>query len=290
MRKRRVSYVGALGLALAVAIPGSAMAAGTQSVEAGFLPQANATVPIPPPSVNLGNKDSKAGTLFTRLFLEGFAAPVPEAAVFDIHAPEELKFNTKGLAQCDPAAIRNQSADAAKQICADSLIGSGFAEAFLGGPTLRGDTVLFNGTEQNGNPTVLFHSTAGTPVTLVSEMQQSPLPGFGTLFHTLVAQSAGGGVPDGIPIVDTGFTISKKYTDKQLKKKATKLKKKAKKAKKKGNAKKAKKLKKKAKKKKKKSKKSWVQARCTDSELTTQINVTYVSGPPQTDSTTQACS
>jgi hypothetical protein len=112
-------------------------------------------------------------------------------------------------------------------------------------------------------------------VTLVSATQDSPLPGFGTLFHTLVAQSAGGGVPDGIPIVDTGFTISKKYTDKKTLKKA-------KKAKKKGNTKKYKKLKKKA-------KKSWVQAKCTDGELTTQINVTYVSGPAQTASTTQAC-
>jgi len=276
MRKRRIGYLGALGLALAVAIPSTAMAAGTQSVEAGFLPQFNANIPQPPPNADVGSKDSKAGTLFTRLFLEGFAAPVPEAAVFDIHAPEELKFNTKGLAQCDPATIRNQSADAAKQLCADSLIGSGSAEAFLGGPTLTGDTALFNGTEQNGSSTVLFHSTAGTPVTLISEMQNSPLPGFGTLFHTLVAQSAGGGVPDGIPIVDTGFTISKKYTDKKLKKKA-------KKAKKQGNTKKAKKL-------KKKSKKSWVVGRCTDGELTTQINVSYVSGPAQTDSATQTCS
>jgi hypothetical protein len=276
MRKRRISYVGALGLALAVAIPGSALAAGTQRVEAGFLPQANATIPIPPPNADIGSKFSKKGTLFTRLFLEGPANPVPEAGVFDIHAPEELKFNTKGLATCNPDDIRNQSADAAKQICDDSLIGEGSATAWLGGPTLTAPTVLFNGTKQNGNSTVLFHSTAGTPVTLISEMQNSPLPGFGTLFHTLVAQSAGGGVPDGIPIVDTGFTISKKYKDKKLLKKA-------KKAKKKGNTKKAKKLKKKA-------KKSWVQAECTDGELTTQINVSYVSGPAQSDSTTQTCS
>ena len=40
------------------------------------------------------------------------------------------------------------------------------------------DVALFNGTPQNGHPTVLFHSNAGTPVTLVSEMQNSPLPGF----------------------------------------------------------------------------------------------------------------
>jgi hypothetical protein len=276
MRKRRISYVGALGLALAVAIPGSAMAAGTQSVDAGFLPQFTNNVPFPTPSQDLGNKDSKAGALYTRLYLAGFAAPVPEAAVFDIHAPDELKFNTKGLAQCDPETIRNQSAENARALCPDAEIGSGFAEAFLpNGDTLRGDTVLFNGTKQNGFSTVLFHSTAGTPVTLISEMQKSPATG-GTLFHTLVAQSAGGGVPDGIPIVDTGFTISKKFVDKKLKKKA-------KKAKKQGNTKKAKKL-------NKKSKKSWVQGKCTDGELTWRIIVSYVGGGSQTDSVTQHCS
>jgi hypothetical protein len=275
MRKRRISYVGALGLALAVAIPGSAMAAGTQSVEAGFVPEFNTTVPIPPPTLDLPPGYTKAGTLYTRLFLQGPANPVPEAAIFDIHAPEELKFNTKGLAQCNPNTIRNQSADQAKALCGDALIGSGFAEAWLGGPTLRGDVALFNGTKQAGFSTVLFHSTAGTPVTLVSEMQNSPLPGYGTLFRTRVAQSAGGGVPDGIPIVDTGFTISKKYTDKQILRKA-------KKAKKQGNTKKYRKL-------KKKSKKSWVQARCTDGAGVTRVEVTYTSGPPQSDETVQPC-
>jgi hypothetical protein len=277
MRKRRISYVGALGLALAVAIPGTALAAGTQTVEAGFQPEFNASnvTQQPPPSVNVGDKPSKAGTLYTRLFLQGPANPVPEAAIFDIHAPEELRYNTKGLAQCDPNAIRNQSADQAKQICSQSVIGQGFAEAWLGGPTLRGDTVLFNGTPQNGHPTVLFHSTAGTPVTLVSEMQPANRPGFGTLFRTRVAQSAGGGVPDGIPIVDTGFTISKKYTDRKLLKKA-------KKAKKQGNTKKSKKLRKKA-------KKSWVQARCTDGTAVTRVEVTYTEGPAQSDETVQNC-
>jgi hypothetical protein len=275
MRKRRISCVGALGLALAVAIPGSAMAGGTQTAESGFLPQFNANVPQPPPTANLGDKDSTAGTWYVRLFIANYSAPVPEAAIFDIHAPEELKFNTKGLAQCNPATIRNQSADQAKALCADSLIGSGRAEAYLGGPTLPGDVALFNGTPQNGHPTVLFHSTAGTPVTLIAEAQQSPLPGYGTLFRTRVAQSAGGAVPNGIPIVDTSFTLSKKYTDKQIKKKA-------KKAKKQGNTKKYKKL-------IKQSKKSWVQGRCTDGEMTIRTDVTYVSGPPQTDSSTQAC-
>jgi hypothetical protein len=275
MRTRRFVGLGCLGVALALVIPGSAMAAGIQRVEAGFVPEFNSTVPIPPPTLMEPPGYTKGGTLYTRLFLQGYGRPVPEAAIFDIHAPDELKFNTKGLPQCNPAAIRNQSADAAKQICADALLGSGYADAYLGGPTLHGDTVLFNGTPQNGNRTVLFHSTAGTPVTLISEMQDSPLPGHGTLFRTRVAQSAGGAVPDGIPIVDTGFTISRRYTDRKLLKKA-------KRARKQGDTKKFKKL-------KKQSKKSWVQARCTDGAGVTRVEVTYTSGPPQSDETVQPC-
>jgi hypothetical protein len=280
MRKRRISYVAALGLALAVAIPGSAMAAGDQKVQAGFLPEFNATIPIPPPTLNEPPGYSKAGTLYTRLFLEGFGDDPFSAAIFDIHAPEELKFNTtpsgpKGLAQCDPAAIDGRSPEEAQSICKDSFLGKGDATAFGGPGLLIPATVsLFNGTEAGGNPTVLFHSSVGNFV-LVSQMQDSPLPGFGTLFRTPVAISAGGQVPDGNPITDTDFTLSKKYTDKKILKKA-------KKAKKKGNTKKYKKL-------KKKSKKSWVQARCTDGTAVTRVEVSYLNGADQSAETTQNC-
>jgi hypothetical protein len=279
MRKRRVSYLGALGLALALAIPGTAMAAGDQEVQAGFLPQFNASIPQPAPTANIGDKPSKGGTLYTRLFLApgSFGNDPFSAAIFDIHAPEELKFNTKGLDRCNPAAIEGRSPEEAQQICATSFLGEGTAEAFGGpGPILIPATVsLFNGTPQNGNSTVLFHSSVGAFV-LISQMLDSPRPGFGTLFRTPVAISAGGAVPDGNPITDTAFTLSKKYTDKKLLKKA-------KKAKKQGNTKKYRKL-------KKKSKKSWVQGTCTDGELAIRIDVTYLGGAqPQNDTATQPC-
>jgi hypothetical protein len=285
MRKRRISYLGALGLALALAIPGTAAAAGTQRVEAGFLPQFDAQIPIPPPTANLGSKHSKAGTLYTRLFLEDFGDSPSSAGVFDIHAPEELKFNTKRLAQCDPATIRGQSPDNARALCDDSFLGLGDATVYAGGVLVGAEVSLFNGTRSNGFPTVLFHSSAGGGPVIISEMQDSPLPGFGTLFHSLVAQGAGGPVPNATPIVDTDFTLSKKYKDKKIAKKAKKTKKKAKKA----SGKKAKKLKKKARKLKKKSKKSWVQARCTDGTAVTTVTATYVTGPPQSAETTQEC-
>jgi hypothetical protein len=285
MRKRRMSYLGALGLMLALAIPGTASAAGTQQVQAGFVPEVNGTVPIPPPVLDLPPGFTKGGTLYTRLFLTNFGTDPSSAAVFDIHAPEELKFNTKGLAQCDPATIRGQSPDSARSLCDDAFLGLGDATVFAGGVLVPAQVSLFNGTQQNGNPTVLFHSSAGGGPVIISEMQDSPLPGHGVLFHSLVAQAAGGPIPNATPIVDTDFTLSNQYTDQKIAKKAKKTKKKAKKA----SGKKAQKLKKKAKKLKKKSKKSWVQAECTDGAGVTRVEVTYVSGPPQSAETTQEC-
>jgi hypothetical protein len=274
-------------LALALVIPGTAGAAGTQRVEAGFLPEFNANVPFPPPVLEEPPGFTKAGTIRIRLFLENYGNNPFSAGIFDIHAPNELRFNTKGLAECDPADIQGQSDEGAREICEDALIGQGSATAFLPpSSSLTGGTSLFNGTPQNGNSTVLFHSTAGTPITLVSQMLDSPLPGYGTLFRTPVARSAGGQVPDGTPIVDTGFTNSKKYTDKKLAKKAKKLLKKAKQA----SGSKAKRLKQKANKLKKKSKKSWAVARCTDGVLKTRVEVSYTDGSNQSAETTgQQC-
>jgi hypothetical protein len=280
MRKRRISYLGALGLALALAIPGTAAAGGTQNGESGFLPQANSTIPLPPPPVQLDdNKFSKNGTFRTHLYQTGISPVVPSTATIDIHADEDIKFNTKGLAQCNPEDIRNVGEDVALQTCRDALIGRGSAQAAFAAsatPLTPGTVLLFNGTKQNGNPTVLFDSLAPVPgLVIVSEMKQSQLPGYGTVFSSPVAVSAGGPVPDGTPIIDTDFTLSKKYKDKKLIKKA-------KKAKKKGNTKKAKKLRKKA-------KKSWAQARCTDGELNQTVRWTHVSDPPQEDVRSQEC-
>jgi hypothetical protein len=264
MRKHRIWCLGALGLALALVIPGTAGAAGTQRVEAGFLPEFNANVPFPPPVLEEPPGFTKAGTIRIRLFLENYGNNPFSAGIFDIHAPNELRYNTKGLAECDPADIQGQSDEGAREICEDALIGQGSATAFLPpSSSLTGGTTLFNGTPQNGFPTVLFHSTAGTPIT----------------------RSAGGQVPDGTPIVDTEFTNSRKYTDEKIAKKAKKTKKKAKKA----SGSKAKKLKKKAKKLKQKSKKSWTQARCIDGEAVTRVVVTYTDGSTQGAEDTQEC-
>ena len=293
MRKRRIGLIGALGVALVAAIPGTALAGGTFKVDSGFSPEIDAGITFPPPVADIGSKQSKGGTLRVGLPLENPTPVLPSTGVINIHSPEELTYETKGLAQCDPADITGQSEAGALAACDDALVGEGSAinaSAATGAQLPVGKVLLFNGTPQNGNPTVLFDSLFPIPGTvIVSEMQNSPLPGFGTVFVAKVAVSSGGPVPDGVPIVDTQFTNSKKFTDEKLKKKSKKLKKKAKKAKKQGNKKKYKKLNKKSKKKKKQSKKSWVTGKCTDGELTTRVDWDLVGGGTQTDSTTQAC-
>jgi hypothetical protein len=252
------------------------MASGTQNAEAGFSPEKNAAVNFPVPPANIGSGFSKNGTIREHLFLSGIVGAPPALQTVDIHSPEELKFTTKGIDQCDPASIEGQTPDQARAICQRAQLGTGQAAAF-GIPT-PGPVTLFNGTTQNGNPTVLFHTfTANVPIVLISELQNSPLGSpYGKMFHTPVSTTVGGGVPPGIVITDTDFTLSKTYKDKKLLKKA-------KKAKKRGDTKKAKKLKKKA-------KKSWVTAECTDGTLSTRVD--FIHAPPEpTQSPTeeQAC-
>ena len=141
MRKRRICYVGALGLALAVAIPGSAMGQDVQNIEAGFPPQANANVVFGQPA-SLSSQPSKTGTLRITTFLSG-TGPAPSLQTVDIHLPEELTINGKGLPQCDPAAITGQPPDAARAACSKSLVGTGFATVL--GVSAPGTSLLFNG-------------------------------------------------------------------------------------------------------------------------------------------------
>jgi hypothetical protein len=246
MRKHRVCYVGALGLALAVAVPATAMASGIQNNDSVFSPQKNANLGLPAPTVNLSGKFSKNGTIREHLFLSNIVGSPPALQTVDIHAPEELKFTTKKLKKCDPAAIGGQTPDAARAACRKAQIGQGQTAAF--GIPGAGEVTLFNGTKQNGNPTVLFHTfTANVPIVLVSEIRNSPLGSpYGKVFHTPVSTAVGGGVPPGIVIEDTDYTISKTWT---------------------------------VKKGKRKKKVSWVTGKCTDGALETRVD--FIHAPPE---------
>jgi hypothetical protein len=244
MRKSRIWYVGALGLALAVAIPGSAMGQDVQNMEAGFSPQKNANV-VFGQTANLSSKFSKKGTLRVNTFLSG-TGPPPSLQIADIHLPEELKFNTKGLKRCNPAAIAGLVADQAKAACKKSLVGTGLAQ-ILHVP-VQGSALLFNGTKQNGNPTQLIHISVGAapPVTLIGELRNSPLGSpYGKVLHVPVNPPAGP-VPPGITVERTELTkISKTFT---------------------------------VKKKGKKKKKNYVSGKCTDGTLSYRAD--FIHAPP----------
>jgi hypothetical protein len=265
MRKRRICYVGALGLALAVAVPATAMASATQNIEAGFSAQKNANI-VFGQNANLSSKFSKSGTLRVNTFFSDIVGTPPALNTADIHLPEEMKFNTKGLDECNPADIAGLAAGDATAACKKPLVGTGLATLFNVG--VQGQSLLFNGTKQNGNPTTLVHISVGAapPVTLVGELRNSPLGSpYGQVLHVPVSETAGGPVPSGISVTRTELSqISKTFKDKKLLKKA-------KKAKKKGNTKKAKKLKKKA-------KKSYVSAKCDDGTLSYRAD--FIHAPP----------
>jgi hypothetical protein len=246
MRKHRFCYVGALGLALAVAGPATAMASGIQNNDSAFSSQKSASPTLPAPTADLSDKFSKNGTIRQHLFLTNVVGSPPALETVDIHAPEELKFTTKKLKKCNPAAIQGKTPDAARAVCRKAQIGQGQAVVF--GIPAAGAITLFNGTKQNGNPTVLFHTfTANVPIVLVSEIRNSPLGSpYGKVFHTPVSTAVGGGVPPGIVIEDTDFTISKTWT---------------------------------VKKSKRKKKVSWVTGKCTDGALETRVD--FIHAPPE---------
>jgi hypothetical protein len=258
-----MTYAAALALAVAMAVPASASAVNDQNIEAGFQPQTNANVVFGQPA-SLSNKPSKKGTLRAALFFSDIVGTPPSLETVDVHLPEEMKIDGKGLPQCRPEQLEGQTPENATAACKKSLVGNGFATAL--GLTEQGDALMFNGTGQ----TILVHIfTANVPIVLVGELRSSPLGSpYGQVLHVPVSTSAGGGVPPGIVVTRTEFTqISKAFKDKKLVKKA-------KKAKKQGNTKKAKKLKKKA-------KKTFVSASCTDGTLSYRADFDHA--PPAAD-------
>jgi hypothetical protein len=77
---------------------------------------------------------------------------------------DDLKFNTKGLPQCDPNQLAGTTTAGAKTICGKSQVGQGSATACLAGGQGSPCSVLpvvvtaFNGKPQGGKPTIVLHS------------------------------------------------------------------------------------------------------------------------------------
>lgn len=248
MRKRRICLSAVLGLSLALAVPGAAVAAtGEQNVEAKFSP-----------SKLDKKKFSKKGKLFTRTFISPDTIgtdPVTASTVF-IDYDKNIKFNAKKIKKCKPEDIAGLDSAGATAACKKAKVGSGSATAFLGpGLSVSGPVDAFNGQKSGKNPTILLHSNAAVPITLVGTLINAPGKAYGKRLSVPVSISAGGPVPAGTGITDFSATV----------KKVTKFKK--------GG---------------KKKKVSYVSARCKGS-FKYQGTFMHTNGPTQVVSDTQSC-
>jgi len=289
MRKRRIGAAVALGLLTALLVPSVAMAAGTQNIRAGFQAQntgfPNPSTAFPFPTFGPASPSEKSGTVGVEVSITNVVGDAPSAQVARIHLPSEMTFESSGLAQVNPDDLAGLPPGGLGPF-EDAKVGQGGARAL--GLGAVGPVNGYNGLTQNGNQTLVLQSfAANAPITLVGELQNSPLgPPYGKVLNVPVSTTVGGGVPPGIVIDLFNTTISRAYTDKKIAKKAKKTKKKAKKA----SGKKAKKLKKKAKKLKQQSKKNYVSVEnCDDGTLSWQAEFTYANAPPQSPVTTQPC-
>jgi hypothetical protein len=89
--------------------------------------------------------------------------PVLEEAVIDFDRDGRL--SAGGLPVCPPERLANASPEDARKLCSGAIVGRGRIEAVIelpdGPAPASSPLTLFNGPQQNGNPTVVFHSRIG---------------------------------------------------------------------------------------------------------------------------------
>jgi hypothetical protein len=198
---RKTGLIGALALAMAVAVAGIAGADGatqgsvTQTLEASVTPNKL------PKKVKKGDKP-KGVSLNVAVGIRDNAAQKPPASeTTDILIPKDIIINTKGLKTCDPNAIATANTAQAKATCGKAEVGEGSASATCSPnqnpPDIPGVVVTaFNGTKQNGNPVLLLHTVANLGGTeqiqiLPGELQKGPAP-YRYRLHVVVPPLAGG--------------------------------------------------------------------------------------------------
>lgn len=79
------------------------------------------------------------------------------------------RLTTAGLPVCQPAGLEAATPAQARHRCGDAIVGSGHVAAevtlpVLGRITIRSPLTLFNGPRLKGNPTVIGHAQAPSPV------------------------------------------------------------------------------------------------------------------------------
>jgi hypothetical protein len=203
----------------------------------------------------------------------GTTGPVDKRATrTKVYFPKDGRINTAGIPQCDPATpgLSNSTSDVAMSLCGPALVGSG--SATLVGPVAgqSAQILLFNGTQPNGAPTLLFHgrTTANTTTLLTGTIGPSDLPEYGLVLDVPIPS-----LPLGLAISDFKTTVNKIALPAAGRSAAVSAK-----------------GKKKPKKKKKRPPQFFLMATCSTGSVTFQAVTTYDGGgAPTTATSTNTC-
>lgn len=220
MRKRRIYVIGAVALAVAVAVAGIAYAAtAVQTTKVKYKPSTL--------DKKKYEKVKYDVTVDTQDADDPDAVP-PDADETRLLIDNSTKFVTKGIPQCDKASIENTTTEQAKQECGDAQVGAGEAVVDLpsAGGTLHFNAVVtaFNGepaaagratASGGGSPTIHLHSRVtqlSTTVILTGTLEKIKQGDFGYKLTVPIEDIAGGagGIRHFQTAVGKGF-VNKPY-------------------------------------------------------------------------------
>jgi hypothetical protein len=199
LRKRYL--VLALGLVLAIGVAAVAMAANTHFIKAKVTPTKQ-------------KKDKYGAAAFNFTTASTCQSPctLDPASRVQIFIDDDLKIDTKGLAQCTKSKLEGTTTEQAKSKCGKALVGAGQATAFIGGNPSSPVSVTgteFNGPPKGGKPTLLVHArTPSLGFTTVLEGVYKPTSGdFGYILDVSVPP-----LPFGTAISSFQAKVQKAYS------------------------------------------------------------------------------
>jgi hypothetical protein len=214
MRKRKLMIGAASALALSVAVAGVAQGAGTLTgqtiTETVSSPPQDKKVPGPVTTFK-----TQVDTQYT-----GTTPPFTGKVSNDkVDFPKDFVFTPGTLPQCNPATIATADTAGALSACGASQVGSGNAVINGAVQNVQAVVTAFNGTPNEGLPTVLLHSRTGPPLNsttvLVGTLRPGPGGAYGKTLDVNVPLLAGGA----FVITSFNTAIPKKQTVKKNKKK-----------------------------------------------------------------------
>jgi hypothetical protein len=201
--RKRLTLVGALAVAAAVAVAGVAAAVqspvlsgpdgNTQSIAISITPQKLSKKTAEPVTL-----DVKTATTTTNPAANN-GAPIPAVqAIVDF--AKGVKIFSKGYPTCDAGLIQNTSTEVALETCKKAKIGSGdgTADLVVGTKIFPVGTTItaFNGVPVGGKPVILLHTYSQAPIqttlVLIGTVTSYDKQGYGPRLDVSIPLIAGG--------------------------------------------------------------------------------------------------